>query len=162
MAVISRFLNKWLTPEEEEKLKIPSRRIFCIGALSTLALAAAPAGMVKLGNLWVPEPEGLWTRLMQINFLDDAARYEQNFAEVPQYPAYIEQVIETAKIELMQQTGIPSEVLRGRMENNSFNNSKILVIEAREEMAQKVEILEVKLDHRTVYPPRPTTERTKV
>lgn len=63
-----KFFNKWLTLEEEEKLKIPSRRTFFIGALSTLSLAAAPEGFKRLGNLYVPD-DRVWHPAMRINWV---------------------------------------------------------------------------------------------
>jgi len=103
---IMKWFNKWLTTEEEEKLAIPSRRTFCIGALSTLAVAAAPAGFQKLGNIYVPiEP---------IVLDSGPIDFEQgmNLAGFEGMPLSLyQQFIADLTKEIDHLTGVPSEYL---------------------------------------------------
>lgn len=91
-----KFFNKWLTAAEEEALKSPSRRVFCIGALSTLCLAAAPDGFHKVGNLFVPD-ETIWTPGMQINWMGvpghvPAGLYETLINDIKRHAAHLVEV----------------------------------------------------------------------
>jgi hypothetical protein len=43
MLILPKWLNKWLTPEEEAQLKDPSKRVFTFGLLASAATLALPA-----------------------------------------------------------------------------------------------------------------------
>lgn len=40
--ILPKWLNKWLTPEEESQLRDPSRRVFTFGLLASVASLALP------------------------------------------------------------------------------------------------------------------------
>jgi len=119
--IIPKFFNTWLSVEEEEKLKIPSRRVFCIGALSTLCLTAAPDGFKRLGNLFVPD-DRIWRPGMRLNWMGE-----------PNMPrGLMEALIEDMKVANMYLTEVSRESFRHRWTVNRFDptgEQHILTIE---------------------------------
>ena len=135
-----KFFGKWLTPEEE-KLALPSRRTFFIGALSTLCLAAAPEGFTKLGNLYVPA-EPVVSQLLE--FCDIRSIVMQSKADKPiqvtieQGPFVLQELVIPPKGCLNFWPGflgVKSKELRFRA-SNDVDKLKVLALGQREDDRQ--------------------------
>ena len=45
--IIPKWFNKWLTPEEEQQLRDPSRRVFTFGLLASVVSLALPSSQLS-------------------------------------------------------------------------------------------------------------------